>query len=224
MWEKVVSGKWKILLVVDLVAVNLFVFFLYQRVLGGGITGELVSGQSQLAKRDDCGPECRAYIDQRVALISIPGATSATGISLKATPSSKPVASPAPTVKQKVRQVQYFSILGSGQTTSNDWAGLSGTEFYFDRGNYSGLIDISFEGNLRLLNGNGSVYVRIFDVTHSIAVQGSEIFATSQTSTVISSGSLAFWAGNNLYRVQAKSLTADTAVFNSGRLKITSEN
>jgi hypothetical protein len=126
--------------------------------------------------------------------------------------------------KTKIRTVQYVTIPGSGSTSANVWTNLAGTEFYFDTADYPGLIEIYFEANMRLVNGNGRAYVQLYDATHGIGVQGSDVNTTSQTDTVITSGRVSFWAGKNLIRVQAKSLTADTAVYNSGRLRIVTEN
>jgi len=38
--------------------------------------------------------------------------------------------------------------------------------------------------------------------------------------TQVISGGLSFWAGNNLYRVQLKSLNGFEVTFGSGRIKI----
>ena len=216
-------NKWLVVGVIDLVLVNLLVVWLVFRPVS---TGQEITSPSTLvsggvgSSQGSCGADCRAYIDQRVAALSgmVPVASSV------ASPTPVVVMPTPQAVKTKTKTVEYFSILVNGQTSNNDWTDLPGTEFYFDTSNYSGLVEIDFESNMKLINGNGLAYTRIFDVTHGIAVSGSEVSAGSQTATVVSSGALSFWAGNNLYRVQAKSLTADTAVFNSGRLKITREN
>lgn len=157
---------------------------------------------------DQCGQECQKYIDSKIV---IPTPTTLT----------KTVYQTAP--KTKTRSVVYIPIPGSGFTTNNVWTDLSGTDFYFNKSDYPGLIEVAFEANIKLFNGNGTAYVQIFDVTHGVGVQGSDVSTNSQTSTAVISGSVSFWAGKNLYRVQAKSLTADTAMFDGGRLKLTLE-
>jgi hypothetical protein len=116
------------------------------------------------------------------------------------------------------------TIPGSGTTMSNDWVNLAGTEFYFNPADYPGLVEVYFEANIRLYNGNGMAYVQLFNATSGVGVQGSDIQTNSQIDTVVTSGKVTFWAGKNLIRVQAKSLTADTAIFSSGRLRIVAEN
>ena len=77
---------------------------------------------------------------------------------------------------------------------------------------------------MSLVNGNGVAYVRLFDITNAIGVVGSENDTTSQINVWTKSQRVYFWAGRNYIRVQAKSLTADTAVYNFGRLRIVTEN
>ena len=92
------------------------------------------------------------------------------------------------------------------------------------KGDYPGLTEVYFEANMKLVNGNGKGYLRLFDATHSVAVDGSTIETQSQTSVAVGSGKINLWDGYNHYQVQAKSLTADTTVFESGRLKIITKN
>ena len=101
---------------------------------------------------------------------------------------------------------------------------LAGTEFYFDTRDYPGLTEVYFEANMKLVDGNGRAYVRLYDITHGIAPSGGENDTTSQADVWTTSQKVYFWAGRNYIRVQAKSLTADTAVFNAGRLRIVTEN
>jgi hypothetical protein len=145
--------------------------------------------------------------------------------SLANLPTTVPNEKTAPLIKKtKIRTVSYLPISTSGQTMNRDWTSLSGTDFYFDVNDYPGLVEIYFEANTHLFNGNGQAFVRLFDDTHGVGVQGSEISTTFQKDTAVVSGKLSFYQGKNLIKVQAKSLTADTAIFTSGRLKITTEN
>lgn len=171
---------------------------------------------------DICDLECEKKIDQRFKSLES---------NLKiAFPTPKSAPTPTPIVvyktveKPKTKNVVYLPVPGTGSSTESSWTDLSGTDFYFDTRDYPGLISIYFEANIKLFNGNGMAYVRFFDVTHGIGVQGSDVSTSSQTSTPVESGMVTFWSGKNLIRVQAKSLTADTAVFEGGRLKITYEN
>jgi hypothetical protein len=218
--------------VIDALAVNVGVGYLYYRFstfsskFSTNFQSQNLNTQTaeiiptQIA--DTCGDKCRQYIDTKIAEAAGPSAQPKSTVT--PAPSVKIVPLAAPTAKPKVRSVQYVTIPGSGSATTNDWTNLGGTEFYFDKSDYPGLVSVYFESNMKLFNGNGMAYVQLFDATHGIGVQGSDVQTNSQTDTVVTSGQVTFWAGKNLIRVQAKSLTADTAVFSSGRLKVIVEN
>ena len=161
---------------------------------------------------DQCGPICQKQIDTKITELK------------EKLPTPYPTQKRISTAKTKVRSVSYLPIPGNGSTSANDWASISGTDFYIDTTDYSGLVNIYLETNGHLFNGNGIAFIRLFDVTHGVGVQGSEVRTTNQADTALVSGQVSFYAGKNLIRVQAKSLTADTAIFTSGRLKITVEN
>lgn len=124
---------------------------------------------------------------------------------------------------KKINHVNYLPINGSLSQVAYDWVSVSGSQFYFNKANYVGLKEVKFESNMKLLNGNGMAFVRLFDVTHGVAVTKSQVQTAYQIDTVVISEPINFMDGNNLIEVQIKSLTADSTVFNSGRLVINSE-
>lgn len=124
---------------------------------------------------------------------------------------------------KKTSHVAYLPISGSLSQIAYDWVSVPGSQFNFNKASYSGLKEIKFESNMKLLNGNGMAFVRLFDTTHGVAVTKSQVQTANQNDTVITSEPINFMDGNNLIEVQIKSLTADSTVFNSGKLVITSE-
>lgn len=161
---------------------------------------------------DICGADCQKYIDTKIANIPTP------------LPQTKTITYIPSVKKTKIRTTSYLPISTGGQTLSNNWEILPATSFYFDIHDYPGLVEIYFETNIRLFNGNGTAFVRLFDETHGVGVQGSEVSTNQQKGTAVVSGKVSFYQGKNLISVQAKSLTADTAIFTSGRLRIVTEN
>jgi hypothetical protein len=129
-----------------------------------------------------------------------------------------------PKPSSKTTQVSYLPIVGNGSTLETDWVNVYGTDFYFDKKDFPGFKKAYFEANLKLFNGNGKAYARLYDVTHGVGVQGSGVETKSQLPELVVSGEVSLWEGKNLYRVQIKSLTADTAIYETGRLKIYTEN
>ncbi len=205
--------KWFV--IVDLLVLNAGVGYLLYKlfVSTSSVSPPNLGGDRGVVVNDQCGPDCQSYIDSKLVKSS-PAPTPA--------PTSKTVTVIPPRVK--VKTTTYLPISVGGSTLNQNWTDLPGTEFYFDLANYPGLVSIYFEANIRLLNGNGIAYVQLYDTNHSIGVQGSQAQTSNQVSTAVESGQVSFWSGNNLIRIQAKSLTADTAVFDGGRIRIITEN
>jgi len=124
------------------------------------------------------------------------------------------------TQKTSQPQVIYIPLGGGGATVSRDWADVGNAEIYLDKNDYPNLNKAYFEGFIRVKHGNGKVFARLYDVTHSIGVQGSDIESASESYTLVESGSLNFWQGKNLYRIQVKSLNGYEASIDSGRIKL----
>lgn len=144
---------------------------------------------------------------------------------------STPTITPAPskiltpkTPGSIAKTVSYIPIPGSGSVLNIQWTDIPGTEFSINTDDYPDLVDARFEANMKLLNGNGKAFLRLFDTTVGIEVWGSQIETGSQNFTFVTSGEIYIRPGNHFYKIQAKSLTADTTVLNSARIKITSEN
>jgi len=117
-------------------------------------------------------------------------------------------------------QVIYIPLGGGGSTASKEWTDVGNAEVYFDIGDYPNIDRAYFEGFIKVQHGNGKVFTRLYDVTHSIGVQGSDIYTGSESYSLVESGSLNFWQGKNLYRIQIKSLNGYEASVDSGRIKI----
>jgi len=139
-------------------------------------------------------------------------------------PPSPTFSSPSPNSTQKSTTISYVPIPGDGSVLSSTWTDVSGTDFSFDPKDFAGFVEARLNANLRLFNGNGTAYLRLFDVTAGIEVWGSEIKATGQNFTFLTSSKLQLRPGNRQYRIQLKSETADTAVFNSGQLRLLLNN
>ncbi|HWS48640.1 MAG TPA: hypothetical protein VN174_01140 [Candidatus Methanoperedens sp.] len=208
--EKIVKIALIVFLFLNVLAIDIFLYLFWNK-----------ENFMSMVQGDSCPAKCEEMIKNEL--------TNITPAMVTLVPTK--VISPSSTAKivqrnsiQKTRSTQYIPIPGTGSTLDNVWTDLPGTEFYISTDDYSGLVGSYFEANMKLLNGNGLAYLRLFDVTAGIEVWGSEVSTNSQSFTSVSSGKLTLRSGNHLYRVQAKSLTADTTVFNSGRIKVILEN
>jgi len=164
----------------------------------------------------------QTYVDDQISQLKQSLLT--TSSPSPSTPDPTSTSVPVKPAVSKQTSVAYIPIPGTGQTLSNQWVDLTGTEFYLAKQDFPGLKEAYFEANLKLLNGNGTAYLRLFDVTNGIEIWGSQVETSSQVDTMVSSSKLTLRSGNNLIRVQAKSLTADTTIYTSGRLKLIIEN
>lgn len=160
---------------------------------------------------------CQDLITQSLSALPTPACSCQTLPTLSpASPTARPIVAPASS-----KTTAYAPIPGSGSVSTLTWQNIPGTDFYFNTADYPRSFEARFEANFRLFNGNGVAFVRLFDATVGIEVWGSEVRSSSQSFTTVVSPPLTFRPGEHLYLVQAKTLTADTTVFNSGRLKVT---
>lgn len=208
----------KFYFIINIVVLSVSLLFLFDRVykvesyLAGFSRQVSDDGKTQtlVQKVDVCGEDCKKEVNDIVskAVSTISGTT-------------KTIIQKEPVTEASSKKTAYIPLSGPITTTSTDWVDAAGTDVYIDLANdYSKNATASWEGFLSIANGNGTTFARLYDATHKIAVNGSEISATSGTSTQVTSGALSFWAGRNLYRVQLKSLNSFVATFASGRIKI----
>lgn len=195
-------------LVVNLICLDFVLYYFWQNPPWVSVS---VNTQTQEA----CPSKCTDLINTAVSTIPSP----ACNCSIVAPSSAKIVSVPS-----KTKSTVYIPIPGSGSTLENNWVNLPGTEFNFNTEDHPGLKEVYFEANMKLFNGNGKAFLRLFDITAGIEVWGGNVETSSQNFTSVISGKMTIRPGSHLYRVQAKSLTADTTVFNSGRLKLILEN
>jgi len=215
------KGIGKGLIIADLVLVNVASGYLIYKSQISNLKSQISPNDQTQNSKQDIENRLLSLKQEILAEVQIAG-SSATPV--PTITSNQSMSIPKTLTKPKIKTVAYVTIPGSGRSGSFDWGNLAGTDFYFDTRDYPGLLEAYFEASMNLFNGNGRAYVRLFDVTHSIGVQGSQVETTNQASTVVESGKLSFWAGKNTYRVQAKTLTSDTAIFSYGRLRIVTEN
>ncbi len=176
------------------------------------------TGSSPVAGADTCGPSCQSYITEVVKQYT----GSSPIASITPSPAARPTSTPQVVYQTQTQapKITYIPLTG-GQTQSTDWADISSSAFTLNIGDYGSKASAVWDATIRVDNANGTTYVRLFDKTHGIAVNGSEISITNtSTSTDVVSGTLSFWAGGNSYVVQIKSLNSSTAFMDSGRIKV----
>lgn len=164
----------------------------------------------QLENKDDCGDKCKETINKEVAqaVATLSAQKQTTVITTK--PSTEP-------------KITYVPLSGTFSTKNTDWTDVKNSDVNIKIEDYGKNPYVDWNAFIKIDQGNGQVSARLFDVTHSIGVAESELKSTTSTPTLTSSGRLQLWSGNNLYRVQIKSLNGYEATFDSGRVKIVSQ-
>jgi len=156
-----------------------------------------------------CPEDCLSLIDDKVAEEVA-----------KITPVTQQVSAPTPAPGEETPKITYLPLGGSSSSSATDWTDISGSEFYFDKGDYPNLSSVRWETSLGSFLGGNLVYVRLYDVTNKRAVDSSQLSTSSSTSKLLQSSNLSIWSGNNLYRIQAKSSSGNPLYIDSPRLKI----
>lgn len=169
-----------------------------------------------LVTKPGCDDECQRLIKEEVSKAV---ASQSANTKVISTPISDSKSAPVATQKP---QVSYVPFGSDYSTSSTDWVDAPANEVSFDLAkDYSKGAKASWEASLRVDNANGVAFARIFDVTHGIAVDGSEISVTDKdTYQRTSSGNINLWSGRNVYRVQVKSLNSSQIFYSGGKIRI----
>lgn len=139
------------------------------------------------------------------------------------TPTQKPTSAPVKTAAtaSSAKKTAYLNLNGTFTTTNTDWVDIAGTdtpinlEVDYGKDSY-----VDWDASIKTSSSGSKVFVRLYDATNKIAVNGSELESNDTTGVRVASGRLYFWRGQNIYRVQIKSLNGIDATFNGGRIKI----
>jgi hypothetical protein len=202
----------------SIIALCAILILLFKKV--NDLTGQITSPNTPISEStflpdnlssptDYCGTECKKQIAQNVssAISTLSGST-------------KTIIQQAPVSAPTTTKTTYIPLSGPITTTSLSWVDAVGTDVYIDLANdYGKSAKISWDANMSVVSGQ--IFARLYDVTHSIAVEGSEVTVADKNSlTNVGSANFTIWSGRNLYRVQIKSLNSSVVTFGSGRIKI----
>lgn len=130
-----------------------------------------------------------------------------------------PSTTPAPTVATK-KPPLYIPLNWVGSSTSQSYTTLSTQQIKIDPADYPGYTSMQFEVSMRVYQGNGQAFARLFDTTNSTAVLSSEVNTTSEDYIWLSSNGFTLTGGAHTYALQLKTLTGYTTDVQSARIKI----
>lgn len=160
---------------------------------------------------DTCGEDCKETIDEIVS-------EAVSTLSAKVTTANTVI-----TKASQSQIVTYIPMSTTFSTRNTDWVDVKGSEAYINLAEYAKNPYIDWDASVKVQHGSGKGTVRLYDITNSIAVDGSTLETDSSEYTQLSSGRLNFWAGRNLYTIQVKSIGGGEVYVTSGRVKIVSK-
>ena len=208
-----------VLIIANLVFLDIG-FFRKEKLSSQNISGSsqqapvmLESPQEEKTADSSCSQVCQDLIDEKIkaAIDTLPEAT--TQVIDKTTTIEK-------TTQASTQTISYIPVSGGFSSKDRDWVDVGSSSFYLDTADYPSLDKAYFIAVIKTEYGQGRVFARLYDVDHKIGVQGSEVSSDNENFEMKESGTLSFWKGRNLYKVQVKSLNGYSAFFDSGRIKL----
>ncbi|MFZ5366197.1 MAG: hypothetical protein ACOZBZ_02790 [Patescibacteria group bacterium] len=160
-----------------------------------------------------CTPQCKTYIEEEVS-------KAVSGLPTPSTVKEKIVQSTPTPSGATGAKVVYIPIISSASTVKMDWTDIASSDFYFDLSDYPGAKTVRWEASLKSLHGSGKIYARLYDVTNKRAIDYSDLETISDSFTLVRSSDLTIWRGNNLYRVQMKSINGTEAFLEQAKLRV----
>lgn len=123
---------------------------------------------------------------------------------------------PATTIPKTVFQTQVL-YLGAGNTTERDWT-ETGVQTWLNSADYPSSIKATFEAGLSIIGGEA--WARLKNKTTGAIISASEVFHNNSLVVWKGSGSFKLHPGNNLYVVEIKSTSGETANLTGSRLQL----
>ncbi len=114
----------------------------------------------------------------------------------------------------------YIPIGTGGSSTSGSYESIGSQEAVINSGDYPGYKDMVLEVNMRIYQGNGTAYARLFNKTDGLAINGTDVSTGSQNFGLHSSSTFTLPGGSKTYTVQLKSNSSYSADLQSVRIRV----
>jgi len=115
---------------------------------------------------------------------------------------------------------EYYIPLGSGSSTSSDWADIPGAGGYIDNTAYGKIKTVTFETSLYTPTGNQTAYARLYNVTDAHPVWNSDVSIEGGTAQLKISSPITLDSGSKLYQVQMKTQLSSRTNLENARVHI----
>ena len=178
------------------------------------IGGGLVPSAAPILNAE--GPDSDTLASLQATLSALAARLDVLEAGQKVNPSSVPVPSATTGSTQAVFQTQVL-YLGSGSTTQRDWT-ESGAQVWVDSRDYPSGVKATFEAGLSIIGGEA--WARLKNKTSGAILSITEISHNNSTATWKTSPVFQLNPGNNLYVVELKSSSDESAILSGSRVKL----
>lgn len=111
--------------------------------------------------------------------------------------------------------------LGSGAASvSLEWQTSDALQVTIDPSQYPGYSSMQLEMGLRVYQGNGTAFARLYDVDDSQAIYNSDVSSANQDYTWVSSNNFRLPAGSKKYKLQLYTNTTYESSEQNARIKV----
>lgn len=126
-----------------------------------------------------------------------------------------------PTSTPTVKRAPVYIPLGSGGTSAAlDWTTIDTYQVILDPNDYPGYSSAQLELSLRVYQGNGKAFARLYNSDDGLAILLSEVASITGDYTWVVSSPFNFSSAKKSYKLQLKTLTGYEAGIQNARLKI----
>jgi hypothetical protein len=126
----------------------------------------------------------------------------------------------APSSNNAKPSTVFIPIGIGGSSTGTDWTVINTQEIEIDTSEIPGYLAAFLTVELKVKDGNGKAFARLFNVTDNTPIYSSEVSVSNSDFTPITSGSFTLATGKKKYRLQLKSLTGYQVDVQLSKLKI----
>ncbi|OGD86623.1 hypothetical protein A2Z23_01120 [Candidatus Curtissbacteria bacterium RBG_16_39_7] len=128
---------------------------------------------------------------------------------------------PTPTTISTNPKVSYIPLGISGASTQNtSWETISSQAIYLSGDDFPGYKNMTLEGYLKVKDGNGKAFARLFNTNDGTALLGSEMESSTWDYSLVESNQFGIASGKKLYKLQLKSLTGYEASVGTVRIRV----
>ncbi len=202
------------LLIVNIFFLDIWVGLKFRTINERQLTQEKKTVSTTLpsqSKNNSCPDSCLSAIDETVASLKV-----------KTQSVTSSVPTPSLSSQQTDGVKEFFVPLGSGSSSSDDWADVPGVKATVDSTKYGSIQKVLFEGSVHVPNANEIVEVRLYNESDKHTMWGSELFFPSATTqNFLVSKPIALDKGVKTYKVQMKTQLKFPASLDQARIHIT---